>query len=121
MVIRLGIIGLSADQGAWATLAHAGPLKSPSLSEKYAITALATSSPESAKAAAKAHGIPESKAYSSPEAIANDPDVDMVVVSVKVWHSSITKKSTLEQTKKMSWFPRGIIFHTDRSLSTALF
>ena len=84
MPIRLGIIGLSADQAAWATTAHAVPLKSPLLSEKYTIIALATSSPESAKAAAKSHGVPESKAYHTPEAIANDPDVDMVVVSVKV-------------------------------------
>ena len=84
MPIRLGIIGLSAEQTAWATSAHVMPLKSPLLSDKYTITALATSSPESAKAAAKAHGVPESKAYHTPEAIANDPDVDMIVVSVKV-------------------------------------
>ncbi|KAK3176113.1 hypothetical protein OEA41_007435 [Lepraria neglecta] len=83
MAIRLGIIGLSADKAAWATNAHAVPLKAPPLSEKYTITAVATSSPESARAAAKSHGVPEEKAYSSPEAIANDPDVDMVVVSVK--------------------------------------
>ena len=88
MPIRLGIIGLSADSGAWATMAHVSPLKSAALSKEYTITAVATSSPESAKAAAKAHGIAEEKAYSSPEAIANDPDVDMVVVSVKVCKSS---------------------------------
>ena len=84
MAIHLGIIGLSADKSAWATSAHAVPLKAAPLSEKYAITALATSSPQSAKAAAKFHEVPEEKAYSSPEAVANDPDVDMVVVSVKV-------------------------------------
>ncbi len=84
MPIRLGIIGLSADPSAWASMAHVGPLKSPALSEKYKITAIATSNPESAKASAKFHGVPENKAYHSAEAIANDPDVDMVVVSVKV-------------------------------------
>lgn len=84
MTIRLGIIGLSADQMAWATMAHVAPLKSPTLSKDYTVVALATSSTESAKKAAKSHGIPEDKAYSSSEAIANDPDVDMVVVSVKV-------------------------------------
>lgn len=84
MPIRLGIIGLSADQAAWATKTHIGPLKSHPLSEKYSVTAVATSKPETAEAAAKAHGIATEKAYSSPEAIANDPDVDMVVVSVKV-------------------------------------
>ena len=84
MAIRLGIIGLSADPGAWASMAHLAPLKSDKLSKQYAITALATSSPESAKASAKVHGVAEGKAYSQPEDIAKDPDVDMVVVSVKV-------------------------------------
>lgn len=84
MSIRLGIIGLSADQAAWATMAHVAPLKSPTLSDKYKITALATSSPETAKAAAKVHGVPENKAYHKAEDIANDPDVDMVVVSIKL-------------------------------------
>ena len=82
--IRLGIIGLSTDPSAWATTAHLGPLRSAPLSDKYTITALGTSRPETAKAAAKAYGLPENKAYSSAEDIANDPDVDMVVVSVTV-------------------------------------
>jgi len=84
MPIRLGIIGLSADPQAWATKAHVGPRKSPALSEKYSVTAVATSKPESAEAAAKSHDVAKEKAYSSPEAIAMDSAVDMVVVSVKV-------------------------------------
>ncbi|KAL8740844.1 MAG: hypothetical protein Q9190_006495, partial [Brigantiaea leucoxantha] len=84
MVIGVGIIGLSADHMAWATLAHVNPLKAPDLSNHYTLTAVGTSSPESAQAAAKSHGIPVEKAYSKPEDLANDPDVDMVVVSVKV-------------------------------------
>lgn len=84
--IRVGIIGLSADPSAWATLAHVGPIKDPSpLAKDFQLTALATSNPESAKAAAKAHGLPEEKGYSNAEDIAKDPDVDLVVVSVKVW------------------------------------
>ncbi|KAL9583314.1 MAG: hypothetical protein Q9203_005132, partial [Teloschistes exilis] len=83
--IRVGIIGLSADPTAWATLAHVGPIKEPSpLAKDFQLTALATSNPESAKAAAKAHGLPEEKGYSNAEDIAKDPDVDLVVVSVKV-------------------------------------
>ena len=82
--IRLGIIGLSTDSSAWATRAHVSPLTTFPLSYKYTITAVSTSRPETGKAAAKAYGISEDKAYSSPEDIASDPDVDMVVVSVKV-------------------------------------
>ncbi|KAL9026197.1 MAG: hypothetical protein Q9196_005099 [Gyalolechia fulgens] len=85
MVIRIGIIGLSADPAAWATIAHVSPFKAGApLADRFKLTALATSNPDSAKAAAKAHGIPAEKAYSNPEDIANDPDVDLVVVSVKV-------------------------------------
>lgn len=84
MVIRLGIIGLSADKAAWATIGHAVALKQPPLSGQYKITAIATSSIETAKAAAEAHGVSPEKAYCKPEDIANDKDVDMVVVSVKV-------------------------------------
>ena len=91
MAIGVGIIGLSADHMAWATLAHVNPLKAPDLSNHYTLTAVGTSSPESAKAAAKSHGIPVEKAYSKPEDLANDPDVDMVVVSVKVPSHSCSK------------------------------
>lgn len=86
MVIRLGIIGLSADQSAWATIAHVQAFKEGGpLSDHFELTALATSNPESAKAAAKSHGLPLEKGYCNPEDIANDPDVDLVVVSVKVY------------------------------------
>ncbi|KAL9603569.1 MAG: hypothetical protein Q9219_001072 [cf. Caloplaca sp. 3 TL-2023] len=85
MVKRLGIIGLSADQTAWATMAHVSPFKPDGpLAHQFKLTALATSNPDSAKVSAKAHGVPLEKAYSNPEDIANDPDVDIVVVSVKV-------------------------------------
>ena len=83
--IGVGIIGLSADQSAWATVAHASPLTTAPLNEKFKLVALSTSSPESAKRAAEAHGISADKAYSSADAIANDKDVDLVVVSVKVY------------------------------------
>ena len=84
MAINLGIIGLSADKAAWATAAHVGPIKSDVLNGKYSLTAIATSRPETAESSAKVHGISVEKAYSSPEAIAKDPDVSLVVVSVKV-------------------------------------
>ena len=102
MTIRLGIIGLSADKSAWATAAHIGPLKAPPLSDSYTVTALATSSPESAQRAAEVHGISKAKAYSSAEDIARDPDVDMVVVSVKVCAAYLKFVSTLKAHKYRS-------------------
>ena len=82
--IGVGIIGLSAENSAWATVAHSTPLKSAPLNEKFNLVAVSTSSPETAKKAADAHGVDAEKAYSSAEAIANDKAVDLVVVSVKV-------------------------------------
>ncbi|KAL8658540.1 MAG: hypothetical protein Q9226_000915 [Calogaya cf. arnoldii] len=95
MVIRLGIIGLSTDPQAWATMAHLAPITGR-LSSQYKLTAIATSSPETAKASAKAYGLPEEKGHSDPNDIANDPDVDMVVVSVKV---PLHKQMTLPALK----------------------
>jgi predicted dehydrogenase len=81
MPIKVGIIGLSADPAAWGGF-HLGAIKSkPDL---YTVVALATSSPQSAAAAGKGHGIPPEKCYSSAADLANDPDVELVVVSVKV-------------------------------------
>ena len=92
MVTRLGIIGLSADPAAWATMAHVNPIKEAGpLAEHYKLVAVSTSNPESAKASAKFFDLPVDKAYSSAEDISNDPDVDMVVVSVKVKPSPSAK------------------------------
>jgi predicted dehydrogenase len=82
MAIRVGIVGLSADKDAWATSIHVAFIKAnPNL---YTLVALATSSPESAAAACKVHGLPAEKCYSSAKALADDPDVDLVVIAVKV-------------------------------------
>lgn len=83
MPIRVGIIGLSADPNAWTSAAHIAPLRG-NLSSKYTVTALSTSSPETAAAAAEKWGLPKAKAYSSAEDIAKDPDVDLVVIGVKL-------------------------------------
>ncbi|KAF2876681.1 oxidoreductase [Massariosphaeria phaeospora] len=79
--IRIGFIGLSSTQ-SWAVWAHLAYLKA---SNKYEIVALCNSSLESAKAAIKAHGLPEStRAYGTPEDLAADRDIDLVVCSVRV-------------------------------------
>lgn len=79
--IRIGFIGLSSSQ-SWSVWAHLPYLKS---TPKYEIVALCNSSVESAYAAIKAHGLPSStKAYGTPEDLAGDPDIDLVVCSVRV-------------------------------------
>ena len=90
--IGVGIIGLSADKSAWATMAHSAPLRSAPLNEKFNLVAVGTSSPETAQKSADAYGVDTEKAYSSAEAIANDKAVDLVVVSVKVCISFVNFK-----------------------------
>lgn len=79
--IRVGIVGLSSKPSAWATLAHWPRL---SKSPNYEIVALCNSTLQSTKAAIEAHGLSEStKAYDSYDAIASDPDIDLLVVSTR--------------------------------------
>lgn len=82
MVTKVGIVGLNAT--SWASWSHHPALVSPALSKDFTITALCTSSKASAEAACKHYNLPLSKAYDDAAAMARDPDVDLVVVSVKV-------------------------------------
>ena len=82
--IKVGFVGLSA-RGGWASMTH-GPSLS-SLSDKYTLTAISTSSPESASHTVdkftKSTGHPIKAYHGSTDGIANDPDVELVAVSVK--------------------------------------
>jgi len=88
--INLGVVGLSTQ--GWAQIAHYPALAHPSLGSTFQISATHTSSERSAKATAEAYnskpGIatPITTYYGSdsPSQIARDPNVDVVVVSVKV-------------------------------------
>ncbi|WP_041939266.1 MULTISPECIES: Gfo/Idh/MocA family protein [Frankia] len=76
--VGVGIVGLSAN-GGWAAGAHLPALAAV---DGFAVRAVAASSPQSARAAAQAHGVPA--ASDSVEELAGRDDVDLVVVSVKV-------------------------------------
>ncbi|KAG0652059.1 Aspirochlorine biosynthesis E [Hyphodiscus hymeniophilus] len=95
--IRVGFIGLgtatSTGPGAWGATAHLPALLS---SPKYKIVALANSSVASAEASIAYHKLPSSvKAYGTPEGIAADPDVDLIVCSVVVTKHYILIKPAL--------------------------
>ncbi|KAF2807824.1 oxidoreductase [Mytilinidion resinicola] len=94
--IRIGFIGLSAGR-SWAAWAHITYLKDTS---KYTIVALCNTSVEAAQAAINAHGLPETtKAYDSPQALADDPNVELVVCSVKVPYHYATIMPSLKAGK----------------------
>jgi predicted dehydrogenase len=68
---------------SWASRAHLPYWQS---SPHYEITALQNSSKSSAEKAAKQFNLPNVSTYDDASALANDPNVDMVVVSIKVPH-----------------------------------
>jgi predicted dehydrogenase len=76
--IRVGIIGVHPDLG-WAAYAHL-----PALAQlpEYRVTALSHHQLETAQAAARKFGI--AHAVSTTAELVNHPDVDLVVVAVKV-------------------------------------
>jgi predicted dehydrogenase len=76
--IGVGIIGASPDSGGWAVTAHIPALQALPY---YRLVAVSTSRRESAEAASRVFGIP---AFDNHEALIAHPDVDLVVVTVKV-------------------------------------
>lgn len=77
--IRVGIVGLQPGR-SWAALAHLPALRR--LPNDFEIVGVANSSKESAQAAADACDIPH--AFADVAAMAASPDVDLIVVTVKV-------------------------------------
>ena len=96
---RIGLIGLSTSSNAWAPGAWAVQAHLPLFvsSPHYEIVALANSTVQSAQKSIAHHNLGSHvKAYGSPEDLAQDPDVDLVVVSVKVQqHYKLTKPALL--------------------------
>ncbi|KAF5332445.1 hypothetical protein D9611_005225 [Ephemerocybe angulata] len=121
--IRLGFIGLSAK--GWAASALAPSLLDPKVRERYKLTAIATTSAESAAAAAEKYSElfgHEIKAYHDVDQLAGDLEVDFVAIAVSpLHHKSVTEKviahgkpfflewqsgKTFEETKELARLAR---------------
>src|SRR5947209_11383415 len=76
--IRVGIVGASPNRG-FASIAHIPALHAL---PEFEISAVCTTRQDSAEAAAKHYGVP--LAFCDAEKLAQDPNVDLVTVSVKV-------------------------------------
>jgi len=76
--IQVGIVGANA-RGSWGARAHVPALKA---SPDYVLTAVCNSTPERAQEAAQAHGAEH--AFADVRAMAEHPDVDLVVVCLRV-------------------------------------
>jgi predicted dehydrogenase len=109
--IRVGIIGLGKFSGhmtpdLWAAMAHLPYLIA---SPKYQITAVSNSTIESAQSSIAAHNLgPTVKAYGNPSDLANDPNVDMIIVCVRVAHHyALTKPALLAGKSTFVEWPLG--------------
>lgn len=76
--VGVGVIGLSAT-GGWAARSHVPALRHVA---DVQLVACSASSSDSAQAAAHAHGVP--RAHPEAGSLVRDPDVDVVLVAVKV-------------------------------------
>ncbi|KAI6869618.1 hypothetical protein KC338_g2467 [Hortaea werneckii] len=85
--IRVALLGLSQSaKTSWANDAHFPYLQSPHVKEKYQIVALLNSSEDAANRAIAAYGLDATtvKGYGDPQALAKDPNVDLVVCCTRV-------------------------------------
>ena len=84
--LRTALIGLSSTAiTSWASVAHLPGLLTPTGRSKLPIVALLNSSVDAAKSAIQTYKLaPDTKAYGSPEDLANDPDVDLVICNTRV-------------------------------------
>ncbi len=91
--LRVGIVGLSAH-GGWAARAHLPALAS---SPAWQLHALAASSPSSSRAAAEKYGV--AHACRSVSELVERPDLDLVVVAVRVPEHKEIVEATLNSGK----------------------
>lgn len=101
--IGVGVIGASPRNPGWAMIAHIPAIQAL---PAFALRAVATSSPESAAAAELALSTP---AFDNPQALIERPDVDLVVVAVKVAdHQALTRAALAAGKMVFTEWPLGV-------------
>jgi predicted dehydrogenase len=93
--LGVGIVGLTPGR-SWAARAHVPALRAL---PDFELVGVASSSPETAAAAAQALGIPRS--YASVRELVRDPSVDIVAVTVKVPHHREIVDAALDAGKSV--------------------
>ena len=102
--IHVALVGLSQSaKTSWANDAHFPYLQSPSGKENFQIVALLNSSEDAANRAIEAYGLNAAtvKSYGDPKALAEDPDVDLVVCCTRVDLHYDTVKPSLAAGKNV--------------------
>ena len=101
--LRIALIGLSrAAKTSWASQGHLPYLLSERGRQRYQIAALLNSSKDAAKKAIEEYKLsPDVKAYGSPQDLAADPDIDLVVCTTRVDVHYDTIKPSVEAGKNV--------------------
>lgn len=101
--IRIALIGLSKSaKTSWAASGHLPYLLSERGKERYRIAALLNSSVEAAKNAIEGYELSSDvKTYGSPQDLAADPDIDLVVCTTRVDVHYNTIKPSVEAGKNV--------------------
>lgn len=92
--LRLGLVGADAGGRGWAPLAHIPAIRGL---EEVELSALCTSSPESAAAAAKAYGV--ERAFHDVAQMAATPEIDAIAVVVGAVHHHASVLAALKAGK----------------------
>ncbi|TFW24335.1 Gfo/Idh/MocA family protein [Duganella callida] len=101
--VRVGLIGVHPEKG-WAATAHIPALQAL---PDYRITALSHHEPATAQAAAQKFGVPH--ALASAEELVRHPEVDLVVVTVKVpQHHALVTQAIAAGKAVFSEWPLGV-------------
>src|SRR5262249_40379488 len=91
--LRAGIVGLNPHRG-WGSMAHLPALRAL---PEFEVVAVCTSRQETASEAARHFGIP--LAFADPAAMARHPNVDLVVVCVRVPEHDTLVQAALDAGK----------------------
>ncbi len=109
--IRVGLVGLSSKAsnfgpGAWGRIAHIGTFSN---NPDFELVAVVNASVEAAREAIRLNGLPSTtKAYGNIDDLVADPDVDLVVISVRVEkHLELTPGPLGQEATLRGVAPRG--------------
>ncbi|KAH6140635.1 hypothetical protein HBI64_026100 [Parastagonospora nodorum] len=121
--VRAALIGLSSSAiTSWASSAHLPALLSPIGCSKITLKALLNSSTDAAKSAISTYKLPaDTKAYGSPDALAEDPDIDLVICNTRVdkHYETITPSVRAGKDVYVEWPIAAKREHVDELLAAA--
>jgi predicted dehydrogenase len=112
--LRVGLVGADASGRGWGPIAHIPALR---VIDNVELVALCTRRPETAAAAAEAYGV--ARAYRDVSEMAEQPDIDLVSLVVRVLHHHDAVMAALNAGKHVySEWPLGANLEEAAAMAT---